>query len=198
MKVKANKRTRSFGEISKEYTVHHQHRSKIIDRMGMTITGDRTIIMEAAIKIEAVAEEAVAVMEVIITTREDAIMVLGKAGMVITEEEEVEGHEEATSPLTMWARAVVDITCKGVSPITMITCLQVTIMLLFRRLGVLELAACRMASECIRLDEYGVDTVAGKDGYGGTAFERESGCYQGRLLQGHVDCWYGALSIIFH
>ena len=101
MKVKANKRTSTFGEISKEYIVLHQHRSKIIDKMEMTRIGDRTIIMGAVIRIEAVAEEVVAVMEVTITTREDGITVLGKAGMVITEEEEVEGHEEATNPLTM-------------------------------------------------------------------------------------------------
>ena len=166
MKVKANKRTSTFEEISKEYTVHHQHRSKITDRMEMTITGDRTIIMEAAIKIGDVAEVA-AVMEVIITTREDEITVLGKAGMVITEEEGAEGQGEATSPLTMWARAVVDIICRGVSPITMITCRRVTTMLLSRRWGVRELGACLMASECTKLDESGVSTVTATDAYGG-------------------------------
>ena len=101
MKAKANKRTNTFEEISKEYTVRHQDRSKIIGRMEMMTTGDRTIIMGAAIKIEAVAEAVVAVMGVIITTREDATTVLEKAEMVITEEEEAEGHEEATSPWTM-------------------------------------------------------------------------------------------------
>ena len=101
MKVKVNKRTSTIGEISKEYTVLHQHRSKTIDQMEMTTTGDKTTIMGAVIRTEAVVEEVVAVMEVIITTREDGITVLGKAGMVITEEEEVEGHEEATSLLTM-------------------------------------------------------------------------------------------------
>ena len=149
MKVKANKRTSTPGEISKEYTVRHQDRSKIIDRMEMTIIGDRTIIMVAAIKTEAVAEEVVAAMEVIITTRVDEITVLERAGMVIIEEEEVEGHEEATSLLTMWARVVDDTICRGVSPITMITWPQVTIMLLFRRPGVLELGACRMANEYV-------------------------------------------------
>lgn len=101
MKVKANKRTSTIGEISKEYTVLRQHRSKIIDQMEMTTTGDKTTIMGAVIRIEAVAEEVVAVMEAITTTRVDGIMVLGKAEMAITEEEEVEGHEEATSLLTM-------------------------------------------------------------------------------------------------
>ena len=148
MKVKANKKTSTFEEISKEHTVLHQHRSKIIDPTAMTIREGRTTTMGVAIKIEAVAEEVVAAMEVIITTRVDGIMVLGKAEMVTTEEEEVEGHEGATSLLTMWARAVVDIICRGVSPITMITSHQLTTMLLFRRLGALELGACRMASEC--------------------------------------------------
>ena len=101
MKAKANKRTSTIGEISKEYTVLRQHRSKTIDQTEMTITGDRTIIMVAAIRIEAVAEEVVAVMEAIITTREDGITVLEKAGTVITEEEEAVGHEEAISLLTM-------------------------------------------------------------------------------------------------
>ena len=101
MKVKANKRTSTFEEISKEHTVLHQHRSKTIGKMEMTITEDRTIIMGAAIRTEAGAEEVVVVMEVIITTREDGIMVPEKAGMVITEEEEVEDHGEATSLLTM-------------------------------------------------------------------------------------------------
>lgn len=173
MKVKANKRTSTSGEISKEYTVHHQHRSKTIDRMEMMITGDRTIIMEAAIKIGDVAEEVVAVMEVIITTRVGAIMALGKAGMVIIEEEEAEGHEEATSPLTMWARVAVDIICRGGSPITMITCHQVTIMQLFRRSGVLELGACRMASECVELDEYGVRKVTGMNACRSYGVERK-------------------------
>ena len=101
MKVKANKRTSTFGEISKECTVHHQDRSKTIDRMVTTTTGDRTIIMGVAIKTEAVAEEVVAVMEVIITTtKEDGTTVLGKAGTVITEEEEAEGREGATNLLT--------------------------------------------------------------------------------------------------
>ncbi len=141
--------------------------------MEMTRTGDRTIIMGAAINIEAVVEEVVAVMEVIITTRVDGITVPGKAGMVITEEEEAEGREEATSPLTMWARAVVDIICRGVSPITMITWPQMTTMLLFRRSGVLELGACRMASEHVKLDEYGVTKVTGMYACGSYGVERE-------------------------
>ena len=100
--MKASKRTSTFEEISKEHTVLHQHRSKTIGKMEMTIIGDRATIMGVAIKTEAVGEEVVvAVMEVIITTRVDGIMVLEKAGMVITEEEEVEDHEEATSLLTM-------------------------------------------------------------------------------------------------
>lgn len=173
MKVKANKRTSTFGEILKECIAHHQRRSKITDRMELMITGDRTIIMGAAITIEAVAEEVVAVMEVIITTREDEIVVLGKAGMVITEVEEAEDHEEATSPWMTWVRAVVDIICKGVSPITMITWLQVTIMLLFRRWGLLELGACHMASECMNMDEYGVSKVTGMNACGRYGVERE-------------------------
>lgn len=173
MKVKANKKTSIIGEISKEHTVLHQHRNKIIDQMEMTRTGDKTILMRDAIRTEAVVGEVVAVMEVIITTREDGTTVLGKAGMVITEEEEVEDHAEATSPLTMWARAVVDIICRGVSPITMITCRQVTIMLLFRRSGVLELGACRMANECMELNEYGVTKVTGINACGSYGVEKE-------------------------
>ena len=171
MKVKANKRISTFEETSKECTVHLQHRSKTIDRMELMRTGDRTIVMEAAIKIEAVAVEVVAVMEVVTTTRVDGIMVLGKEGMVITEEGEAEGHEEATSPLMMWARAVADTICRGVSPITMITWLQVTIILLFRRLVVLELVACHMASDCIKSNEYGVAKVTRWTDMGATALK---------------------------
>ena len=198
MMVKANKKTNTFGEISKECTVHHRRRSKIIDRMELMRIGDRTIIMGAAIKIEAVVEAVVAVMEGIITTREDEIMVPGKAGMVITEEGEAEDHEEAISPLMMWARAVVDTICRGVSPITMITWLQVTIMLLFRRLVVLELGACRMASDCIKSDEYGVAKVTRWTHMGATALKGISGYYQGRLLDGYMEWWHGAFGIIFH
>ena len=49
MKVKANKRTSTLGEVSKEHTVLHQHRSKIIDQVEMTTTGGTTIITGAAI-----------------------------------------------------------------------------------------------------------------------------------------------------
>ena len=117
--------------------------------------------------------EAVAVMEAITTTREDGITVLGKAGMVIIEEEEAVGHAEGTSPLTMWARAAVDIICRGASPITTIMYRQVTIMLLFRRSGVPELGACRMASDGLNLEQYGVTKVSGMNACGSYGVERE-------------------------
>ena len=82
---------------------------------------------------------------------------------------------------------MVDIICKGVSPITMITCRRMTIMLLFRRSGVLELGACHMESECIRLDEYGVITVTGWTHMGVTALKGEYDYYQGRLLDGYME-----------
>ena len=55
----------------------------------------------------------------------------------------------------------------------MITSHQLTTMLLFRRLGALELGACRMASECVKHHEYGVTKVTGMDAYGSYGAGRE-------------------------
>ena len=55
----------------------------------------------------------------------------------------------------------------------MIMCRRVTIMLLFRRSGVLELGACRMASDCVKLDEYGVTKVTGMNACRSYGAERE-------------------------
>lgn len=62
---------------------------------------------------------------------------------------------------------------------------QVTIMLLFRRSGVLELGACRMANEYEKLDEYGVTKVTGMNACGSYGVEK------GSLATIKVGLWKG-------